>query len=94
MNSSMGGGGRHLGGGTMALHTHKNGGRGEICRAVKRGIVEIFKCLGGGPNFFHKSKKGNEISMRYMRMSSTPSPQLISDPSLTSSFFNFRSLKN
>ena len=32
--------------------------------------------------YLHKSERGNENSIKYMRMSSTPSPQVINDPSL------------
>ena len=40
--------------------------------------------LEWGSKYLHKSERGDENSIKYMRMSSTPSPQVINDPSLKS----------
>ena len=42
--------------------------------------------LEWGSKHLHKSQRGAEISIKCMRMSSTPSPQVIDDPSLNAPF--------
>ena len=44
----------------------------------------LLKYWSGDQKLLHKSERGDEASIKYMRMSSTPSPQLINDPYLSS----------
>ena len=49
----------------------------------KRRTMEfLLKSWSGGQNIYINLRGGDENSIKYMRMSSTPSPQVINDPSL------------
>ena len=53
----------------------------------KRRTMEfLLKSWSGGSKYIHKSERGDENSIKYMRMSSAPSPQVINDPSLRKFF--------
>ena len=57
------------------------------------GGLKVFPVmLKGGPKFLHKSERGDENSIKYLRMSSTPSPARINDPSLTMVIHKSRNL--
>ena len=43
------------------------------------GLKKFSAVLEGGPKFLHKSERGDENSIKYLRMSSTPSPARIND---------------
>ena len=50
----------------------------------KRRIMEfLLKSWSGDQNIYINLRGGDENSIKYVRMSSTPSPQVINDPSLT-----------
>ena len=75
----------------IVLHSEPQVYTQVLCIYVLGGGLKIFSAVfEGGPKFLHKS----ENSIKYLRMSSTPSPARISDPSLISSILNFRACED
>ena len=61
---------------------HSEGGGMKNKEHFKRDYGVSSEALEWGSKYLHKSERGDENSIKYMRMSSTPSPQVINDPSL------------
>ena len=73
INSSRGGGGRHLGRGTNNS-AHSEGGGMKNKEYFEWSMEFLLKPWSGDQNFYKKSERGDENSIKYTRMSSTPSP--------------------
>ena len=67
----------------IVLHAEPQVYTQVLCIYLLGGGLKIFSAvLEGGPKFLHKCERGDENSIKYLRMPSTPSPARINDPSL------------
>ena len=87
INSSRGGGGRHLGGGPK-FYTVRGVEMTNKEHFTGRSMGSLLNFWSGVQKYLHKSKRGDKNFIKYIRSSSTPSPQVINDPSPSPTVFS------